>query len=293
MPSGLLNINKPRLLTSHDVVNNIRKLTGIDRIGHAGTLDPLASGVLIICVEQATRIAEYLANDHKTYLATLRLGQETRTYDAESEVIAEHPWQGVTREALERTLSAFQGEIHQVPPMYSAVKHHGKPLYKFARRGITLEREARPVTIYAIEIVAWEPPSLVLRVVCSSGTYIRTLAHDIGGSLGCGAFLADLVRERSGDFSLEKAVTLEQLQQAGSSNWQRFLLPLRAGLGHLPGVRVDMGQEARIKLGQAVSLPSLPSAELAYALNSNEEVFAILRRRESDGLWQPDKVLHV
>ncbi len=293
MPSGLLNVNKPRLLSSHDIVNRMRRLTGIDHIGHAGTLDPLASGVLVICVEQATRIAEYVASGRKTYLATLRIGEETNSYDAESEVIASHPWDAVHRKDLESVLGTLRGEIDQIPPMYSAVKHHGKSLYKLARRGITIERKARRVSIYSCEITRWEPPLVDLRVVCSGGTYIRTLAHDIGAALGTGAYLAGLVRERSGSFALEDAVSLEQLQEAGSKGWQHYLLPMQVGLGHLPGISVDSAQEARICQGQMVDLPELASADLAYAVNGGGQLFAILRRREVTGLWQPDKVLHV
>ncbi|MHB9034010.1 MAG: tRNA pseudouridine(55) synthase TruB [Anaerolineae bacterium] len=292
MLSGLLNLNKPRLLSSHDIVNRVRRLTGITRAGHAGTLDPLASGVLVLCLGQATRVSEYVAQGRKTYLATLRLGQQTASYDAESKVTTSLPWEHLQLQDLKLVLEPLRGEISQVPPMYSAVKHNGKSLYKLARRGITIERASRQVTIYRCEITRWAPPFVDLRITCSGGTYIRTLAHDIGQALGCGAYLADLVREASGDFTLEDSVSLQQLQDAGQEGWQRYLLPMQAGLQHLAGIKVNEEQEASLRLGKLTALPE-QQTDFAYAVNSSGQLFAILRRRDENGLWQPDKVLNV
>jgi tRNA pseudouridine55 synthase len=292
MYSGLLNVAKPRGITSHDVVAHIRRLTDEQRVGHAGTLDPLARGVLVICLGQATRLSEYIATGRKTYLATLRLGEETDTCDAEGRVIATHPWQGVLRADLEQALLPFSGVIQQVPPMFSAVKHNGKSLYKLARKGIIIEREAREVTIDQIEIVAWEPPSAVLRITCSGGTYIRALAHDLGQALQVGAYLADLVRERSGDLTIETAVPLDELEAVGSEGWHPYLLPMQAGLSHLPGVSVDREQEFEIRMGRLVALPAIALTPLLYATNQNDALFAILQPTPG-GMWQPHKVLDV
>lgn len=292
MFSGLLNVAKPRGLTSHDVVAHIRRLTDEQRVGHAGTLDPLARGVLVVCLGQATRLSEYIATGRKTYLATLRLGEETDTCDAEGRVIATCPWQGVQRADLEQALLPFSGTIHQVPPMFSAVKHNGKALYKLARKGIIIEREAREVTIDRVEIVSWVPPSAELRITCSGGTYIRALAHDVGQSLQVGAYLADLVRERSGDLTMETAVPLDELEAAGNEGWQRYLLPMQAGLGHLTGVSVDQEQELEIRQGRLVALPAMAPTPLLYVTNQSGALFAILQPTAS-GMWQPHKVLDV
>ena len=290
MYSGLLNLAKPRGYSSHDVVNHLRRLTDERRIGHAGTLDPLARGVLVMCIGQATRLSEYIASGRKTYLATLRLGEETDTWDAEGRVISAHPWQGVQRADLEQALTAFKGAIQQVPPMFSAVKLNGKALYKLARKGIIIEREARDVTIDNIEVVSWEPPSVVLRIACSGGTYIRAIAHDVGQALQVGAYLADLVRERSGSLTIETAVPLEELEAAGSEGWQRYLLPMQAGLGHLPGVSVDVEQEFALHQGRLIALPAVAPTPLLYATNQSGDLFAILQPA-ADGMWQPHKVL--
>jgi len=181
--SGILNVNKPTGMTSHDVVDRVRRMTGQRRVGHTGTLDPLATGVLVVCLGQATRVAEYLMAD-KVYRAQLCLGVSTDTHDAKGEVIAtaevdvreEEGWR------IRKALASFVGSIQQVPPMYSALKRQGVPLYKLARQGITVEREPRPVQIHDIELLAWTPPLLVIRVDCSPGTYIRALARDLARS---------------------------------------------------------------------------------------------------------------
>ncbi|MHB1355976.1 MAG: tRNA pseudouridine(55) synthase TruB [Anaerolineae bacterium] len=292
MYSGILNLAKPRGYSSHDVVNHLRRLTDERRIGHAGTLDPLARGVLVMCIGQATRLSEYIASGRKTYLATLRLGEETDTWDAEGRVIATHPWQGVQRATMEQALITFNGAIQQIPPMFSAVKHNGKALYKLARKGIVIEREPREVTIDSVEIVSWEPPSVVLRIACSGGTYIRAIAHDVGQALQVGAYLADLVRERSGSLTIETAVPLDELESAGNEGWQRYLLPMQAGLGHLSGVSVDLGQESAIRQGRLIALPTMAPTSLLYATNQSGDLFAILQPA-ANGLWQPHKVLDI
>lgn len=238
MKSAILNIDKPAGLTSHDVVNRVRRIAGTRRVGHGGTLDPLATGVLIVAVERATRLLEYITGQPKTYEATVRLGTATTTYDAEGEIVAERPV-NLSEAAVREALPQFEGDIQQLPPMYSAVKQGGKALYKLARQGIEVAREYRPVTIYELTLLNWQPPDLELRVRCSAGTYIRSLAHDLGQALGCGGFLAALRRTAIGDFRVEQAVPLDELT---TEDWQHFAQPADQAVAHLP--RLDLPDAA-------------------------------------------------
>ena len=254
MPDGILNLNKPLGPTSHDVVHRVRTLTGVRRVGHAGTLDPLATGVLLVCVGKATRVAEYLLSSTKVYAARVRLGISTTTFDAEGDVVSESPVE-VTRDQVEAALVQFRGEILQVPPMYSALKRRGVPLYRLARQGIEVAREPRPVEIVRLELTAWEPPDVLLEVTCSSGTYVRVLAYDLGQALGCGAHLAALSRQASGSFHLEDAITLDELAVAVSEGrWSDYLLPLDAALSGFPTWQLDADQARRLCLGQTIPL---------------------------------------
>ncbi len=287
---GVLNVAKPQGLTSHDVVARVRRFTGVRRVGHAGTLDPMATGVLIVCVGRATRIIEYLADADKVYRATIRFGMVTDTWDADGQPVSERPWQALTFAAIEEALQSFRGRIRQTPPMYSALKHQGQPLHRLARRGIAVEREPRSVEIYEARPIAWAPPDLVLDIACSKGTYIRSFAYDLGEVLGPGAHLAALVRLSVGPFTLNEAVPLAVLEQE-ADRWQERLLPLHAALAHLPAVTVDEAQIAKLALGQAVLLnvPNRPAVLCAY--DADRQLVAILRPTEADGMWQPHKVL--
>ncbi len=205
MRDGILIIDKPSGLTSHDVVNRVRRATKIRQVGHAGTLDPMATGVLVVCLGQATRVSEYLLGHDKAYRATIRLGIETNTYDADGEIVATHDV-NVDRAEVERALAQFVGEIQQVPPMYSAIKRDGQKLYELARQGIEIERAARSVIIHSIELRDYQAPDATIDVRCSAGTYIRSIAHDLGAALGTGGHLIDLtahggrsIYDRSGD----------------------------------------------------------------------------------------------
>ena len=214
MANGILIIDKPGDWTSHDVVAKLRGLLHERRIGHAGTLDPMATGVLPVFVGRATRAVEFAAEREKEYLATLRLGTVTDTQDITGTILSTQPITA-TREAVEEALAGFRGDIQQVPPMYSAIKREGKKLYELARRGQEVERTPRPITIHELELLDQPSPTdFTLRVLCSKGTYVRTLCHDIGQALGCGGTLAALRRTRSAGFSLNEAVTLEQVAQA-------------------------------------------------------------------------------
>ena len=256
MRDGILNLDKPRGPTSHDVVNRVRKLTGIRRVGHAGTLDPMATGVLLICIGRATRVSEYLMAGQKVYRARVRLGVTTNTYDAEGDIVATADLVEVSRAEAEVALARFRGQIDQVPPMYSAIKREGQSLHRLARRGVEVERRPRRVDIYRLEMTAWEPPQFTLEVACSPGTYVRSLAHDLGQVLGCGAHLVELTRLASGEFRLEEATTLDAFAQASAEGrWSDLLRPIDAALARFPALHLGADEARRLCLGQAIAPP--------------------------------------
>jgi tRNA pseudouridine55 synthase len=255
MIDGALLLDKPVGISSNRALQEAKKVVGAKKAGHAGTLDPLASGLVIVLFGEATKLAGRLLDDDKEYLATLKLGERTATGDAEGALIEERAIH-VTDQDIAPVLARFLGEIDQVPPMHSALKRGGVPLYALARKGETVERQARRVRIAGLEIVEWNMPYLKLRVRCSKGTYVRTLAEDIGAALGTCAHLAALRRTASGRWRVENAVTLEAL----SSQGERQVLPLSALLADLPRVELDAAQEARFRNGQ--SLDSFPGEGL-------------------------------
>ncbi|MDX1613267.1 MAG: tRNA pseudouridine(55) synthase TruB, partial [Candidatus Promineifilaceae bacterium] len=246
--AGLINIDKPAGLTSHDVVRQVRRIADMRRVGHTGTLDPLATGVLIVCLGRATRLAEYVVDLRKVYVTTVRLGQSTTTYDTEGQLTNERPV-NVDQAQIQAALAQFRGPIQQVPPLYSALKKDGVPLYQHARSGHQVERPARQVTVYELTVLAWQTPHLTLRVACSSGTYIRSLAHDLGEALGCGGHVVALRRTQVGSFSAEHAIPLDQLSAA---NLDRHLQPPDRAVTHLPEVRVDNDEAVRLLQGQTL-----------------------------------------
>ena len=208
--NGVINIYKPKGMTSHDVVSKIRKISGIKKVGHTGTLDPDAKGVLPICIGKATKLADMLTFSDKRYTALLRLGVVTDTQDLTGNVLFEREV-SVTKEEFLNATKKFVGEIEQIPPMYSAVKIGGKKLYELARKGIEVERKPRKITIYGINVLSFDGKDAKLDISCSKGTYIRTLCHDIGDLLGCGGCMAELVRTQSSIFKAEDAVSLDEL----------------------------------------------------------------------------------
>ena len=211
---GFLNVDKPAGITSHDVVARIRRLSGQRRVGHAGTLDPAATGVLVVALGGATRLIEYVQHQTlKQYRATVCLGVTTTTDDADGEITARHPVPPLDRETVERALAPLRGTIWQTPPMYAALHHEGRRLYELARAGVTVETPARQVHIERLDLIAFDPPLLTLHVVCGSGTYIRALARDLGVALGCGAHLAALRRTAVGMFRIEDALPLRVLEE--------------------------------------------------------------------------------
>ncbi|RME76417.1 MAG: tRNA pseudouridine(55) synthase TruB, partial [Chloroflexi bacterium] len=256
--SGILNIDKPKGLTSHDVVAQVRRLSRQRRVGHAGTLDPMATGVLLVCLGQATRLIEYLMQSQKQYRAVIRFGITTNTLDAEGEVTAVRDASGLTEADIRRVLPDFLGQIEQIPPAFSAIKQGGKPLYRLARAGQPVEVPPRQVVIESLEWVDWSPPDLTLDVTCSPGTYIRSLARDLGDALGVGAHLAGLTRTASGSWTLAEAVSLDTLHAAADRSpegWRQYLQTPDRAVAHLPAVRLDADTARRVRHGQQVDLP--------------------------------------
>jgi tRNA pseudouridine55 synthase len=251
--NGVLNINKEAGWTSHDVVAKVRHFLGGVKVGHAGTLDPMATGVLPVLIGRGTRIAEYLVDWDKEYEAVLRLGETTDTQDATGTVLLRRDIEGLTTEAIHEVAARFRGPVEQVPPMYSAVKVGGVPLYKAARAGKTIAREPRTVVLHILEVRAVQGRDVTLRVVCSKGTYVRTLCADMGEALGVGGHLSSLVRTRVGPFSLDRALTMEAL----TTRYALGLLgedlhSLDHVLGQLPCVEVDDRTADRVRHGVPV-----------------------------------------
>ncbi len=252
---GFLNIHKPAGMTSMDVIRIIRRLTGQRKVGHGGTLDPDATGVLPICIGRATRFIDRFVQGRKVYRATAVFGSSTDTYDASGRVTAESDPTEITRSAIESALPGFIGEISQVPPMYSAVKVKGVRLYKLARAGEEIEREPRDVVVYALDITSWEPPALGLRIECGSGFYARSIIHDLGHALDNTAHMTALVRSQVDRFTLDDSVTLEELErETEDGDWERLVYPIDAALMDLPAVVLDPIQEEAVGYGEPVQL---------------------------------------
>lgn len=247
MIDGGVLLDKPVGISSNAALQQAKRSLGAAKAGHAGTLDPLASGLLILLFGEATKLAGLLLEGDKEYLATLKLGEKTTTGDAEGEVLERRPFQGSAAD-IESALERFRGEIEQLPPMYSALKREGVPLYELARKGQTVERQARRVHITALEAIRFDAPYLELRVRCSKGTYVRTLAEDIGEALGSCAHLSALRRTGSGRWRVDEAVSLE----AVASQPRRHVLPVEALVGDLPRAELDAREEARFRNGQSL-----------------------------------------
>lgn len=294
---GILNVNKPAGMTSYGVVAAVKRLTGQRRVGHAGTLDPDATGILPVCLGKATRIVEFFMSAVKVYVAEIELGACTDTYDAAGEITSRGDASSLTREDVETALDGFRGIIEQTPPMYSALKHQGRPLYDLAREGVTVERASRRVTIHRLELLEWRFPLLKIEVECSKGTYIRSLAHDLGQRLGCGAYLKMLERTRYGIFDIEHAVTLEQVRETSEGGGlEGLLFPIDAALGGMVRVDVDEAEETALKQGKPMTkeLENEPDTgpfhHYRRAYNQAGEFIAILHRDKDAGLWRPKKV---
>jgi tRNA pseudouridine55 synthase len=287
--SGVLVVDKPVGLTSHDVVQIIRKGTNIRRAGHTGTLDPRASGVLVVLIGPAVRLSEYVSASDKRYQAIVRLGTSTDTYDADGRVVSSSPVE-VTEEQFENSLQQFIGEIEQVPPPFSAVKVKGRKAYEAAREGEEIDLAPRKIQVYSLELLEWAPPEAVVDVYCSSGTYVRSLAHDLGEVLGCGAHLVGLRRTKSGRFTLRDAVPLRKLRESfEAGNWYQYLIPAAEALSDWPAVELNSDEASAIQHGHRI--PAEPGTTgWARGINEQGELIALLEVDLETNEWQPRKV---
>ena len=283
-----------------DALRQIKHIVGQrQKVGHGGTMDPLASGVLPICFGQATRLMDYVVNSKKIYRAKITLGITTTTYDAEGDVVKINNIPDVTLEKVEENLRPWIGVVNQIPPMYSALKVDGNRLYKLARAGLEVERKPRAVEIDKINILEFDYPDLVIEVECGKGTYIRSLAHDLGESLGCGGHISDLVRKFCGSFPSEQSVTLEQIEDSARSTdgWQKHIYSLDRVLMNLKSITLGSRSEERLRNGQAISPdqpdPRYHDQEERRAYNSDGIFMALVKFDTIANIWQPTKVFHL
>lgn len=294
---GILNILKPAGVTSFDVVQKVRRLLKIKKVGHTGTLDPDAVGVLPICLGKATRMVEYLVNDHKIYRAELTLGITTDTQDAKGKVIASSEVSTIDQENLHVVLHGFLGKITQIPPMVSAVKYQGRRLYELARAGVEVQRQAREIEIFNLELLKIDFPRFWLDVECSKGTYIRTLADDIGKALGCGAHLSYLIRTGTGTFSLENSLTLDEIAKAQENgNIKDLLLPIDWGIQYLPKIVIKDNASnkafngARLLINDLKDYPNDIFPDQLFRVYLGEKFILIAKLVNDQQVLQPVKV---
>lgn len=298
--NGVLLLDKPQDISSNDALQKVRRMFNASKAGHTGALDPLATGMLPICLGEATKFSQFLLDSDKRYRVIARLGQRTDTSDAHGEVIQVRPVQ-FTQQALDDALDSFRGETLQVPSMYSALKHQGKPLYEYARQGIEVEREARPITVYELQFIRWEGDELELEIHCSKGTYIRTIIDDLGEKLQCGAHVIFLRRLEVADYPKERMVTLAQLsamiENAQTAQEDPFLaldallLPMDTAVAHFPVVNLTTIIASYLKLGQPVRVNhDINEGEWVRVTEGDEKKFiglAIIK----DGLVAPKRVV--
>ena len=293
--SGIILLDKPLGVSSNGALQKVRWLLNAAKGGHTGSLDPLATGVLPLCFGEATKFSRYLLDADKTYETVVQLGATTTTADAEGEVI-ERKAVNCTLAEIEQALQQFRGDILQVPPMYSALKKDGQPLYKLARLGEVVERKPRPVTIFSLELLSYDSATqrLSLRAHCSKGTYIRTLAEDIGAALNCGGYVAELRRTQAGPFSLQGSVTIAELEQLheqqGAEALDKFLLASDSGLLHWPQVQLSEHSSYYWLQGQPVRAPGAPSFGMLRVRNAEDEFIGI-GEIDDDGLVAPRRVI--
>jgi tRNA pseudouridine55 synthase len=283
---GLLIVDKPEGITSLDVVREIKHRLGVKKAGHIGTLDPFATGVLPVVINEGTKLVPFLRESPKEYEVTLKLGEETTTDDWTGQVVMKQPWEGIRREKIEALFRTFLGKIHQTPPMFSAVKMQGKPLYRLARRGIEVERKEREIEIYKIQAEGIELPLIRFNISCSKGTYIRTLGRDMGRKIGCGAHLVCLRRTRSGSFTLDQAISWKELKNLSAPDaLSPWLISLSAALPSLPEVIGDERLVKKVRFGKEMvaqdlspeTLPAFEKGEWLKMSSSREGLVAILK----------------
>ncbi|WP_040211772.1 tRNA pseudouridine(55) synthase TruB [Clostridium polynesiense] len=282
--NGIINVNKPEGITSFDVVRTIKRLCEKkEKVGHAGTLDPLATGVLPVCIGKATKIIDYVMNETKIYKAVLKLGVNTDTYDKEGSVVLTRSTEEITKEGLIKSLKAFIGEVSQVPPMYSALKVNGTRLYELARKGIEVERQPRKVHIYSIDILSFNLPYAEILVHCSKGTYIRSLCYDIGEALNCGAAMWELERRKNGIFDINSSIKLEELN---SDNITENLVSLEEALIKYPKIYLDDYFQKLFINGVAIQdkrlINTIPDSNQVYAVYSKDDALIGLGKKNNN-----------
>lgn len=295
--TGILLLDKPLGLTSNDALQQVKRLYRAAKAGHTGSLDPLATGLLPVCLGAATKFSAFLLDADKHYGVRVRLGVTTTTADAEGEVLETRPLDGIDLEAVRASLTGFRGEIDQLPPMYSAVKHEGKRLYKLARQGLEVERKPRRIHIFSLELRAFEPPDVELDVHCSKGTYVRTLAEDIGATLGCGGHVVALRRTGVGpyDEAVAPFVSLAHVreiagQELAAEPLDALLLPLDSALGHWPAVRLSADAAFYLRQGQAVLVPQAPTEGLVRLYDPSLHFMGVGEILD-DGKVQPKRLV--
>ncbi len=290
-PFGLIIVDKPVGPTSHKIVSIVRRGIGVKKVGHAGTLDPRASGVLVLCIGSATRLSEYLSVSSKRYQAVIRFGCSTQTYDSEGDMVR-LTGTAPSEEDILAILPEFRGEIEQIPPPYSAIKIKGQKAYELARSGQDVELEARKITIHHLELVGYDPPDLALDIECTAGTYIRSIAHDLGERLGTGAHLASLRRIKAGSFMIEDSTSMTELEEGFTTGeWVNYIVPAKEALPDLPLIELD-----RNTLGEIMHGRKIPADEgaigLARAIGPDGELVAILEVADDGTHWHPRKVFN-
>ncbi|MSQ08898.1 MAG: tRNA pseudouridine(55) synthase TruB [Dehalococcoidia bacterium] len=297
---GFLNVNKPIGWTSTDVVRKVKRLTGVKKVGHGGTLDPIATGVLPICLGAATRFAETVLLGNKAYRLTVRLGASTDTFDSTGSVTREVDASAITVERVGSILPQFTGAISQAPPAYSAIKRGGRPLYELARAGVEVVTEPRQVHVLRLELTAWAPPEFVLDIECGHGFYARSLANDIGAALGGAAHLSGLVRTKAGRFGITDACDIEELERrATEGSWREMVLPLDYTLQHLRAAVLDPLKQELVWNGQALPAGALgekpgdfSAGGRVRAYSQEGDLIAILSCELAGMGWRPVTVIH-
>ena len=292
---GFLNVDKPYGITSMELVRRIKRACGVKRVGHGGTLDPVATGVVPVCLGQATRLMEYVIDGTKDYRAVIELGVETDTYDSLGRVMVTSDPSRVDLAAVERALELYQGVIRQVPPMYSALKKQGKRLYELARAGIEVEREPRDVKVLSTTLVDWSSPLITVEVTCGRGFYMRSLAHDLGQTLGCGAHLKSLIRLRTGPFRVADAIALPEAGEPFPPEaWQGAVHAPDVVLSGLPAVIVGMQREGMLRDGRGFPTrsraPDSGDGARCRAYGVNGGFVGILKFDAGTMQWRPDKI---
>jgi len=293
--NGVLILNKPKGISSSDAVQQVKRLYGAQKVGHTGSLDPLATGVLPLCFGEATKFSQYLLTSDKKYWARIKLGVATNTGDAEGETISTTDASHIVKKDVENALQKFRGEIQQVPSMFSALKYKGQPLYKLARQGIEVEREARCITIFSNELIKFEGDELELELHCSKGTYIRTIAEDLGAALGVGAHVVALHRRAAGPFNESDMVTLEFLQQElEEGSLDKFLRPIASTVGQWPEVVLSDATAFYLRQGQPVQVANAPTqgwVRLSENSNSEDNLFLGVGEVLDDGRIAPRRLV--